>query len=268
MPPYAAQESHQDALVLRDDLSHEDPFMDISLGPKPLEVDHKNHASLEDDASATPSATESESADSQDSSSSFLERLMDWNPCAGTAGGSTDDSFSLPNPSSAIFKTRVCSECGGKCTKLKGYNKEIVENTVVDEETGEESIVKTKIYFHKWCAKVNDYRKDHKKDYDAVMCNLLDHFRAIELEAQMKLEAELKLAQEMEEEKVRREEESAAKDAEASQLEVSKSKTFLKRVKKSGKRVKKTFSMGSCMGKTSAASVAAVDGSACGREEI
>jgi len=231
--------------------------MDISLGPKlNQELKQKNDdavgddTSVDDDASSTASeSVASESSNSQDSSSSMLERLMDWNPCV--AG--------MPNPSSALFKTRVCSECGGKCTKLQGYKKEIVENILVDEKTGEETIVKTKTYFHKWCGTVSDYRQDHKKSYAAVMCNLLDHFRALEFEAQIEREAQLRLIKEQEE-KAREEEELAAKAQEAP-LETPKRKSFLKRVKKSGKRMKKSFSLSSCMGKnsTSAVSVDAVD---------
>merc|ERR1719491_776038 len=114
------------------------------------------------------------------------------------------------NPSpSAVFKARSCAECGGKCTKLQGYKKEEVLKTIafeVDPDTGEEKEMKesTKMYYHKWCHQVKEYRDEHQHrddgdDYESVMRNLLDYFRALELEAQLKKEAELRRKEQAEE---------------------------------------------------------------------
>lgn len=154
---------------------------------------------------------------------------------------------------------------------MQGYTKEIVETCIVDEETGEESVSKTKIYFHKWCAQIRDYRQEHKKDFQAVMCNLMDYFRARELEAQIKRESELRsIWKQKQQQQQQREEEARNKENESDRaapeelvkkadggarasllLEVNwakKTRGFLKRVKKSGIRIRKSFSVNACKG--------------------
>lgn len=268
MPPYASQQEvfdHHDVLN-----SHcNDPLVDVPLGSKPDEGTNSNNNSM--DVTATSAATPSkdfEGEASEQSSPSVLKRLLDFNPCMGMMGRRSDSStnahanandntsFWFPNPSSAIFKNRPCSECGGKCTKLQGYTKEIVDRNIVDDETGDESVVTTKIYFHKWCAQLKDYRHEHQKGFRAVVHEMMDYFRALELEAQVKREAEqqLRRKQQQQEAQTQKEEANRAARVTLAPLEVprvGKTSGFWKRVKNSGKRITKSFSVTACKGNKS-----------------
>ena len=46
-------------------------------------------------------------------------------------GNNKPISFTMSNPTSAVFKNRVCYECGRKCTLMQGYNKEVIEKTIL-----------------------------------------------------------------------------------------------------------------------------------------
>merc|ERR1712238_330445 len=154
------------------------------------------------------------------------------------------------NPSpSAVFKSRSCAECGGKCTKLQGNKKEEVLKTilvvVMDPDTGAEKEMKeaTKMYYHKWCHQVKEYRDAHQHrddgdDYASVMRNLLDYFRALELEAQLQREAELR-RQVQAEEALRLT--LAAELKQAAKMDAEKQKKPFN--KKLLKNVKKSFSI-------------------------
>lgn len=246
MPPYASQQ--QDSALVFDDHTglntYSDPsFVDVPLGSKPAGTNNTDDDATTTTPSATSAESQTESTDSEESSSIF-ERLMDFNPC-----------MNMGNPSSAIFKDRPCSECGRKCNKMQGYTKESVETIVVDEETGEETIVETKIYFHKWCSQIKEFRQDHKENFQTVMRNLLDHFRALELEAQIKRDAEIRKARQealkkqaeeaaqhhLQEEKQKAESEQKARDVPSEVSLVEKKPSLMKRVKKS-------FSMTGCKG--------------------
>lgn len=290
MPPYAThQEDHFESKVV---LSFHplDPLLNVpnAIGSNKMAPSgtSSNTNSMEHPVTAMSSL------DSEDtSSSSVLERLLDFNPCMGMMGKRRNSSadageeepknkaaFSFSNPYSAIFKDRRCSECGGKCTKLKGYSKVIVANHMFEEGTSrelpiEESSSTKKIYLHKWCSQLRDYRNEHKEGFNGVLCQLMDYFRALELEAQMKREAELR----------RKQEEVARDTIDNSQIDrnlaegqkKNATKGFLKRVKKSGKRIQKSFSMNACMGinrsksaHNTTAITSAVDESAFSRREI
>jgi len=94
---------------------------------------------------------------------SILERMLDCNPC----------TIKISNPKSALFKIRICSECGNRVHKFRngGYKKELLRAervvVVVDEGNGEESsseVVETttKVYFHSdYCVQRNRYRIAH-----------------------------------------------------------------------------------------------------------
>lgn len=288
MPPHASQQ--QDSTLVFDDHNtglnamnnpdNSDPFVDVPLGSSKYNINTNG----DDAASATPSTTNSaesssaeggadeslEAEEQEGNTNSVLERLLDFNPCSGMASMTTTSFSLLPNPSSAVFKFRPCSECGRKCTKMQGYTKEIVEtktNTVFDEETStgeEEPLVETKIYFHKWCSQIKEYRQDHKEQFQPVMRNLLDHFRALELEAQMKREGEIRKARRKEESLKKKARAEAAKaefaannnKARDAPLEVN----LVEKKPSLMKRVKKSFSMKGCKGNKAATN--AVDESA------
>lgn len=237
MPPYAIsqQEVFDDTMGLHNSYS-DDPMEDVPLGSKISgEEDDEVHNDSNNNTILIDESMETDSLDEKNSS--FLEKLLDFNPCAQIS------LVSLPNPSSALFKQRLCAECGKNCTKMQGYSKEVLERTTIaDEDTGEESTVQDKIYFHEWCAKIRGYRSTHKDSYEAVLRNLLDYFRALEFEKQVKREAE---------EKRRRHQyqlvEKAARNAplEVNLVEKKKKSGFWKRA---GNQVKTTFSIESCMG--------------------
>jgi hypothetical protein len=74
--------------------------------------------------------------------------------------------------------------------QLKGYKKEVIEGTAINEETGEEEPANTKLYYHKWCFQLNEWKGAHKEGWAKVMSGLIGHFRAIELAEQRRREAE------------------------------------------------------------------------------
>jgi len=106
----------------------------------------------------------------------FLERFMDFNPCASV--------LACPAPYITVFKTRICSECGRNCHKMTGYVREIRAST--DDARGGTT---TKVYFHKACARKREDRKHHKANgFGSVLVQLGEHFREIEREAEREAE--------------------------------------------------------------------------------
>lgn len=109
---------------------------------------------------------------------SILDRLLDCNPC----------TMKIANPRSALFKIRVCSECGNRVHRFRkgGYKKELqllAKKTSAaaapapapdnddddDEEQGDSSavvaavvVVETKVYFHTDCFQKHHDRIVHK----------------------------------------------------------------------------------------------------------
>ncbi len=133
----------------------------------------------------------------------------------------------IANPSSALFKIRTCAECGEQVHKYSGggYEKEEY-NEIVNDESGEESLVETKIYFHKSCLQAREDRTNHKNSgYATVLSDLLGYFEAkAEKKRFEKERATLKLEQEAAE---------ARALAQAYLEEQRKSKGFGKRLKRS-----------------------------------
>jgi len=128
---------------------------------------------------AVQSVSPSLSRDKQDSGKSSLSRfdkLLDFNPCPISVKGSAV-STSATSPSrrklflSTIYKRRKCVECGKNCSKLYGRYK--VDTT-------------KKVYYHKKCAQIKQYRNQHNQGFTIVLKELIDRSRAIELEAQRK----------------------------------------------------------------------------------
>jgi len=255
MPPYSSSSN------ILDEHTYIDPFVDAPLGSTVKQQQQQQQPVHPEGAAVTTSQGTKEEViegdDSERRSPSVFDKLLDFNPCMNMG----KPSFTMPNPASAVFKSRVCSECGNKCTKLQGYKKEKTEMTVlvvVDEETGEENEVKetTKIYYHKWCSQIKEYREEHKQNgaYETVMRNLLDYFRALELEAQMKREAEIR-RKAQEEEALRitiaAEVEKAAKADAAAELELKARSAPLNKMSSVGKKassrlmksMKKSFSI-------------------------
>lgn len=243
MPPYAA--SRQEVLDHDDDDDGtmglhksnsygDDPMVDVPRGSKMV-----HNTILQNDESTEADIPCGEKR----SSFSFLERWLDFNPCARVS------LPSLPNPSSALFKERPCAECGKNCTKMRGYSKKVLERRRSTVVAGEESPAaeQDKIYFHEWCAKIRGYRSTHKDSYGAVLRNLLDYFRALEFEKKTKREAE---------EKRRNQEqlatEKAARNAPLEVNLVEKPKKKPGFWKRAGNRIRTAFSIESCTGTTEA----------------
>ena len=168
----------------------------------------------------------------------MLDRLLDFNPCTMKVG----------NPSSALFKVRVCSECGKNVHKLKGggYQKELKEQ---QQHEGDESVVTTtkttKVYFHPRCLAIREDRKLHKESgFGAVLSELGEHF-----EAKARERALVEARKEAEA--------AAAKAAEAARkalLEAASVKQHRRRGRRSGflkrtKRALKAVSWNACGGK-------------------
>ena len=152
------------------------------------------------------------------------------------------------NPSSALFKVRVCSECGKNVHKLKGggYQKELKEQ---QQHEGDESVVTTtkttKVYFHPRCLAIREDRKLHKESgFGAVLSELGEHF-----EAKARERALVEARKEAEA--------AAAKAAEAARkalLEAASVKQHRRRGRRSGflkrtKRALKAVSWNACGGK-------------------
>jgi len=133
--------------------------------------------------------------------SSPFDAILDFNPCMVT----------MPNPGHSMFKVRNCSWCGKGCNKLQGYNKQVVEGSSMNEETGEEEPTTTKIYYHKWCGQLKEWKDVHSEEWKKVMDGLIGHFRALEEAERLRKEAEERARQEAirkaEEERRRKEEE-------------------------------------------------------------
>lgn len=241
MPPYASQEHGHSPVFHDHDHDHDVSFVEIPIGSKLVE---DRTTETIDGSSLNPIVEE------KNSPQSIFERLLDFNPC----------TIKIINPSSALFKVRICSECGEKVHKFKGgYEKEHRLDTIVDEDTSEESVVESKVYFHSGggCLQLREDRKVHKDNgFGAVLIDLEDFFDA---KARKKLEAEERRAR-----RAREEEEAAQKQwetevaaaaaAEAASasaarnelLEVSlKDRKFAKRAR----RALKSFSLKSCRGK-------------------
>lgn len=139
----------------------------------------------------------------------------------------------IANPSSALFKIRTCAECGEQVHKYSGggYEKEEY-NEIVHDESGEESLVETKIYFHKSCLQTRQNRINHKNSgFENVLIDLLGYFQAM---AQKKR---------MDEESAARKAEQEAAEARAlaqAYLEAQqKNKGLAKRLKRSLKAFKR-----------------------------
>jgi len=222
-----------------------DPFVDAP----PLDSPALKQQQQQLQGYDTPTTTDTTTVEGEEeNTASVFDNFLDCSLCFNS-GTSSFPAAMNPSPS-AVFKARSCAECGGKCTKLQGYKKEEVLKTIsleVDPDTGEEKELKesTKMYYHKWCHQVKEYRDEHQHrddgdDYESVMRNLLDYFRALELEAQLKKEAELRRKEQADEAlrlTLAQELAQAAKD------DAAKAEKQKKKPSKLLKNVKKSFSM-------------------------
>jgi len=222
-----------------------DPFVDAP----PLDSPALKQQQQQLQGYDTPTTTDTTTVEGEEeNTASVFDNFLDCSLCFNS-GTSSFPAAMNPSPS-AVFKARSCAECGGKCTKLQGYKKEEVLKTIsleVDPDTGEEKELKesTKMYYHKWCHQVKEYRDEHQHrddgdDYESVMRNLLDYFRALELEAQLKKEAELRRKEQADEAlrlTLAQELAQAAKD------DAAKAEKQKKKPRKLLKNVKKSFSL-------------------------
>ena len=80
--------------------------------------------------------------------------------------------------------------------QIKGYKKEIIDGVSINEETGEEEPVQEKIYYHKWCNQLKEWKEEHSAGWKKVMDGLIGHFRAIEEAERRRKEAEERARQE------------------------------------------------------------------------
>mmetsp|Transcript_61234 Transcript_61234/g.149902 ORF Transcript_61234/g.149902 Transcript_61234/m.149902 type:complete len:243 (-) Transcript_61234:492-1220(-) len=139
-----------------------------------------------------------------------LEMLMDFNPCMAMQ--------------SAVFKVRSCNHCGDGCTKMSGYTKEM---------NGDE-----KVYYHKWCGQVKEWKEVHSVQWHPVMSGLLAHFHTIQLEEEAKLAVEEAAVLEQAR---RREDEQRLQEEEAARLEAEKASNAARQAKDSSSKKKSSF---------------------------
>lgn len=122
-------------------------------------------------------------ADNEYSESSFpFLNLFEFDPCVGF-GGITVLCNAFPNSSSGILKARSCAECGRNCNKIQGYIAEIAKKKTSGTRNSNNSKgsqpkqtdTTTKIYHHKWCLQIKEWRIEHAKTYRTVLNDLLAH---------------------------------------------------------------------------------------------
>eukprot|EP00531_Pseudo-nitzschia_arenysensis_P004711 CAMPEP_0116133032 /NCGR_PEP_ID=MMETSP0329-20121206/9883_1 /TAXON_ID=697910 /ORGANISM="Pseudo-nitzschia arenysensis, Strain B593" /LENGTH=265 /DNA_ID=CAMNT_0003627623 /DNA_START=48 /DNA_END=845 /DNA_ORIENTATION=- len=144
MPPYAGNfETHSE---------HDWSLVDVPLDFKSNQVEGVESSALES---------------IEEKKKSLLAKMLC--PC----------TVKIANPSSALFKIRTCAECGEQVHKYSGggYEKEEY-NEIVRNESGEESLVETKIYFHKCCLQAREDRINHKNSgFATVLGDLLGYFQ-------------------------------------------------------------------------------------------
>ena len=113
--------------------------------------------------------------------SAIFDRLLGFDVCGSfTDVTSVCGIFSSPAP--VLFKARPCYECGRNCNKIGGYTTEIVEKKMKPTSGGQKQspaveIVETKVYYHKWCLQIKEWRTEHAKTYHTVMVDLRKHVR-------------------------------------------------------------------------------------------
>ena len=118
-----------------------------------------------------------------------LEECTYYHPCFELGVDGCD-------PYSALFKVRLCSECGCQCTKLEGYEKEWAEKKIetINLTPGTTTIViepPIKVYYHTWCSQLKEWRFEHSKKYSLVMHVLyVSHYRAVVNANRVREEAE------------------------------------------------------------------------------
>lgn len=109
--------------------------------------------------------------------------LFEFDPCIGF-GGITVLCNAFPNSSSGILKVQTCAECGRYCNKIQGYATEIAKkktsgarnsNNGEGSQPSEHTETTTKIYYHKWCQQIKEWRIEHAKTYRTVLKDLLAH---------------------------------------------------------------------------------------------
>jgi vacuolar-type H+-ATPase subunit H len=91
--------------------------------------------------------------------------------------------------------------------QLRGYNKEVAEDS--EGET-------VKVYTHKWCSQLLEWKEAHSEGWKKVMDGLVGHFRAIALAEQRRKEEEERARREAvrKAEEARRQAEDARRQAE------------------------------------------------------
>lgn len=133
MPPYASHQQHDDYVQVLNG-SNYDAFVGIPLddskrNPIERKAPLRAYSSSAESSAAVPPPPPLHEADHQQRKNnssnnnnskraSVFSRMLDFNLCT---------AVKLPNPSSALFKERVCTECGCNVYKYHGgYEKEIV----------------------------------------------------------------------------------------------------------------------------------------------
>ena len=108
-------------------------------------------------------------------------------------------------------------------TQMSGYTKEM---------KGDE-----KVYYHKWCGQVKEWKEVHSVQWHPVMSGLLEHFHTIQLEEEAKLA--VKEAAELEQAR-RREDEERLQEEEAARLEAEEATNAARQAKKASSSKKKS----------------------------
>jgi len=172
MPPYADNfDNHRE---------HDLSLVDVPLGSKSNQVQMEVEGIFTEVESSSMEPVE-------EKKKSIIAKMLC--PC----------TVKIANPSSALFKIRTCAECGEQVHKYSGggYEKEEY-NEIVHDESGEESLVETKIYYHKSCLQTREDRIKHKTSgFTIVLIDLLAYFQE---KAQKKRMEEESAAREVEQE--------------------------------------------------------------------
>ena len=232
MPPYTIhdaptslhRENHNGLSLFGASLSkHPNDTEDISLDSTTKTLitaddgfDHRGNAPLE-------KAEEPKHSNEQDDPNpSWFDRILDCVPC-----GTTKVSIPAVSP---LVKERRCHECGSPVQNLPGggCHREIHVRTVIDEKTGQESIVEETLFFAPSCFEARNLRLGHYKNgYGLVLTELHAFFAAMrkrEREARRQARAE-------EKGKAKARAQAAAKAVRATRVEDQANATFTRKRK-------------------------------------
>ncbi|OEU08063.1 hypothetical protein FRACYDRAFT_271843 [Fragilariopsis cylindrus CCMP1102] len=117
MPPYSSSSFHVFDDHIPGSNPYNDHFVDIPLGGSSATTTNATTTTSTTTTKQQKQGQETIVEENETRSSSILEKLLDFNPCMNYMGNKPI-SFTMSNPTSAVFKNRVCYECGRNCTLI------------------------------------------------------------------------------------------------------------------------------------------------------